>query len=194
MSNVFFKAYLTVKVEITMDSLNLTGNTQLFFGIYLIIHGLIHSLFLMYSLNEDKQTYTGWSGKSWLLDNFFDSNLVDIIGKTIWILIIILFIISGAGILGLPIITDYKEPLIIFTSVLAIFAFIIFFNGLYPTPYHYLIGLSIDIVLIVFVAFYPSEHYVASMILGILFVIGLIFVFISDVVPMITNASALNTK
>lgn len=177
-----------------MESINLTGSNQIFFGVYLIIHGLIHSLFLTYSLNEDKKTYTGWSGDSWIFKNSLDSNTILTMGKIIWVLIIILFILSGGSVLGLPYLKNYTDLLIIVSSILAISAYIIFFNGLYPSPYEYLLGLSIDIVFLAFVLFYPSESYPIMIILSIIFIIGLIWVFASNITPIIRNKSSINSK
>ena len=179
----------TWKLVNIMESLNLTGAPQLFFGIYLIVHGLIHSLFLSYSLNTDTNTYTGWSGKSWILNPFLNSNLIEVIGKIIWAMIIILFVISGLAVLGLQYIKNYIEVLIIISSLIAIIAFLIFFDGLSPTPYNFLIGLTIDFVFLVYTLFYPSEQNVVMIILACLFIVGIIWVFISDVVPLINKST-----
>lgn len=171
-----------------MESLNLTGNVQNFLGIYLILHGLIHSLFLSYSKNDYGDSYTGWSGKSWILDSFLDADIVNLIGKTIWIIIIILFVLSGLAILKVPVLKDYAELLIIIASVLALIALAVFFNGLHPTPYNFLIGIAIDIILLLFVLFYPNEQNIVVLSLGLLFILGVIVVFISDVIPLMVNS------
>ena len=174
---------------IIMESLDFAGASQIFIGIYLIIHGLIHSLFLTYSLNSDTGTYTGWSGKSWMLGKFLSADTVEIVGKGIWILIILLFIFSGFAVLGMPYIKDYIELLIMISSTIAILSFFIFFDGFAPSPYNFLIGFAIDAVLLAYVLFFPSQQRILIFTLAVLFIIGMIWVFISDVLPLIKSST-----
>ena len=57
-----------------MNIIEVTGLEQIFLGLYLVAHGGIHLIFLIYSLDDKTGVYTGWSGRSWLLDKVIDQN------------------------------------------------------------------------------------------------------------------------
>lgn len=153
-----------------MNILEITGIEQLFLGLFLIAHGLIHLIFLIYKYDEKSNVYTGWSGRSWLLDKVIPLKLTTYIGKITWVLIMILFVLSGLSVLDLLGINDYLTPLIIISSAIATLAFIIFYDGLSPTPYHWILGVVINLVLIAFVIVFPND---ISLLLPILIVIWL---------------------
>lgn len=160
---------------------DIKGLEQLFLGMFLIAHGLIHLIFLIYKYDEESKVYTGWSGRSWLLDKVIPVKFTTYIGKIAWVLIMILFVLSGLSVLDLLVLNDYLAPLIIISSILAALSYIIFFDGLFPTPYHWILGLIIDMVLIVFVIFSPHD---ISLLLPILILIWLWGMFIhTKIIP-----------
>jgi hypothetical protein len=169
-----------------MNITEITGIEQLFLGLFLIAHGLIHLIFLIYNYDEKENVYTGWSGRSWLLDKVIPLKLTTYIGKITWVLIMILFVLSGLSVLDLLAINDYLTPLIIISSAIATLAFIIFYDGLSPTPYHWILGVAIDLVLIAFVIVFPND---ISLLLPILIIIWLYgMVFHTKIIPKSTAA------
>ena len=158
-----------------MNILEITGIEQLFLGLFLIAHGLIHLVFLIYSYDEKSNVYTGWSGRSWLLDKVIPLKLTTYIGKITWVLIMILFVLSGLAVLDLLAINDYLTPLIVISSAIATLAFIIFYNGLSPTPYHWILGVVINLVLIVFVIVFPNDVLLLLPILILIWLWGMFF-------------------
>ncbi|MFX0086533.1 MAG: hypothetical protein ACFFAU_12755 [Candidatus Hodarchaeota archaeon] len=153
-----------------MNILEITGLEQLFLGLFLIAHGLIHLIFLIYSYDKNSNVYTGWSGRSWLLDKFIPLKLTTYIGKMTWILIMVLFVLSGLAVLDLLPLDDFLVLLIVISSTVATLAFIIFYNGLSPTPYHWVLGVVINLAFIVFIIIFPND---ISLLLPILILIWL---------------------
>ena len=162
-----------------MTVLELTGLEQLFLGLYLIAHGSIHVIFLFYHYDEKDNVYLGWSRRSWLLDKVIPQKIISYIGKFTWILIVILFGVSGLLLLlsGLDqlVLNEYSSLLIIISSTIATLAFIVFYDGLSPTPFHWILGVVIDLVLIAFVIFLPSSGTLLLVILVGIFVYGMLF-------------------
>ncbi len=140
-----------------MNLLELTGLEEILLGLYLMAHGGIHLIFLFNFYDEEKNVYTGWSGRSWLLEKGLSLKLTSYIGKITWVVITILFIVSGLGVLDFLVLDDYLTLLIILTSTLATLAFIVFYNGLSPTPYHWILGVVINLVLIFFLVVFPND-------------------------------------
>jgi hypothetical protein len=138
-------------------------------------HGGIHLIFLFNFYDEKTKEYTGWSGQSWLLEKLIPQNLTSIIGKIIWILIAILFVLSGLGVLDLLAIDEFLSPLIIITSTIAILAFIFFYNGLSPTPYHWILGVVIDLALITSLIIFPNDIFILLPVLIAIWLWGMFF-------------------
>ncbi|MFX1249282.1 MAG: hypothetical protein ACFFBQ_17965 [Promethearchaeota archaeon] len=157
-----------------MNGLEITGFEQLFFGLFLIIHGLIHLIFLLYNYDEKSKVYVGWSGRSWLLDKVIPPNITTYIGKVTWILIMILFVGSGLAVLDLLVISDYLAPLIIISSAIATLAFIIFYNGLSPTPFHWILGVVINLALITYIIFFLDNILLLLVILILITLYGIL--------------------
>jgi hypothetical protein len=161
-----------------MNALEITGLEQLFLGLYLMAHGSIHIIFLFYHYDEKDNVYLGWSGRSWLLDKVIPQKFTTYIGKITWIIIVILFAVSGLLLilsgLDLIVINEYLSLLIIISSSIATLAFILFYDGLSPTPFHWILGVIINLVLISFVIFLPSSGTLLLVILILIFVYGML--------------------
>ena len=170
-----------------MNIIEVTGLEQIFLGLYLIAHGGIHLIFLIYSLDEKTGVYTGWSGHSWLLDKVIDKKLTAYIGKATWILIMILFVVCGLAVLDFLAIDALLSPLIILVSIIAILAFIVFYDGFSPTPLHWILGAVIDLVLIVFLIVFPNEILLLIISLIIIWLWGMFFH--TRVIPQPTKSS-----
>ena len=158
-----------------MNIIELTGLEETFLGLYLIAHGGIHLLFLFNFYDEKSKKYTGWSGKSWLLEKVLPLQVVSNIGKITWLVITILFVVSGLGVLDFFILEEFLSLLIILASALGALAFFLFFNGLGPTPYHWILGVVIDLALIIFLVIFPNDILLLLPLLGTIFIWAVLF-------------------
>lgn len=158
-----------------MNLLELSGLEETFLALYLIAHGGIHLIFMFNFHDEQKKEHTGWSGRSWLLEKILPLEFTSYIGKITWFAITILFVVSGLGVLDFLILDDYLALLIIFTSTLAALAFIVFYNGLSPTPYHWILGIIIDLVLIIFLIVFPNDIWFLLPCLIVIWLWGMFF-------------------
>ena len=162
-----------------MAVLQITELEQLLLGLYIMAHGSIHIMFMFYHYDEKDNVYLGWSRRSWLLDKVVSQNVTTYIGKITWILIVFLFAVSGLLLvltsLGLLVINEYFSLLIIISSVIATLAFIVFYDGLAPTPFHWILGVVINLVLVAFVIFFPNNGILALVILILIFLYGMLF-------------------
>ena len=66
-------------------------------------------------------------------------------------------------------------------------AYIIFFDVLNPTPYNWILGIVIDIVLILYVAVYPKEGVIFIPLLLMIAVLGMIWIFTTEFLPNISK-------
>lgn len=157
-----------------MNTLGITGYEQIFLGLYLIAHGLIHGVFLFYFKDSKTNIFTGWSGKS-LYSTFLSDNLNKITGRVVWFLVALLFTVSGLGTLDIIDFGEMLIPFIAITSLVGIVAYVLYFTGLEPTPYHWILGLLVDLVIISFIMFFSSN---IEMLLVLLIVIWLYGMFV----------------
>ena len=158
-----------------MNSFGITGYEQILIGLYLIAHGLIHLIFLIYVKDEKTNNYTGWSRSSWLLDKILSRQFTKITGFITWIVIAILFVISGLGILDILPLNELLSPILIIVSILAIGGYIVFFNGLSPTPYHWILGIVIDLLILCFIGFFSDNALLFLLLLLIVWLYGMVF-------------------
>ena len=165
----------------------LTGYYQYFFGIYLIMHGLIHLSIVNYS--EESGKPVGWNRKSWLFSGKLAPELISLLGRIAWLGVIILYILAGIGIFNLPGLKSLTTQFIGIASIIALIAFIVFIDGLKPTPYNWLIGIAIDIVLVLYLTILKDETQLVMIFLHVLALMGFIVVFISDVLPELRKAN-----
>lgn len=159
----------------SMNSLGVTEWIQIVLGLYLIGHGCIHLIFLFYFKDEKTGTHTGWSGQSWLFNKFLTIQSTKYLGFMIWITIAFLFTLSGLGVLDLIVLNEYLVALMVSVSVLAIIGYVIFFDGLSPTPYHWILGVVIDLIIIIFVIFASTEMVFMLALLLLVWIYGMLF-------------------
>ncbi|MHA1991135.1 MAG: hypothetical protein ACW981_04810 [Candidatus Hodarchaeales archaeon] len=158
-----------------MNSLGITGLEQIFFGLFLIAHGSIYVMFLFHFLDKEKNEYLGWSGQSWILSKVINEKFTNYIGKALWLLTILLFVLSGLSVLDLLVVNELLSPLIILSSIIGILVFFVLFDGLSPTPYNWILGVVINLVLIAFVIFFSDDVLLLLAILIIIFLYGVLF-------------------
>lgn len=118
-------------------------------GVVIGAHGLVHLMFEFYIQDTENNKNVGWSGESQLLSKFIDESLVKIVGRIFWGLVIIGFVVAGLGYLEVPILIDWWKQMIIFSSVLSLVSFVLFWNGLGPSPSYYVVGIILDVVFLI---------------------------------------------
>ncbi len=158
-----------------MNLIELAGLEEIFLGLYLIAHGGIHLIFIFNFYDEEKKVYTGWSGRSWLLEKVLSSKVTSYIGKITWVVVAVLFIVSGLGVLDFLVLDDYLPLLIIVSSVFATLAFLVYYNGLSPTPYHWILGVVINLGLLFFLIVFPNDIWFLLPFLVAIWLWGMLF-------------------
>jgi hypothetical protein len=128
----------------------MTDFIQIIIGLTVLAHGLVHIMFEFYFQDSTNNKNVGWSGESWLLSKFINENLVKIVGKLLWGLVIITFSLTGLILIGLPIFAELWESLMITASILSLIGFLLFWNGLKPEPLYYIVGIILDIGFLIF--------------------------------------------
>ena len=158
-----------------MNSFGITGWEQIILGIYLIAHGGIHLIFLFYFEDNKTKIHTGWSKQSWLLDKLLSAQLTKYVGYATWTIIAFFFIISGLVILDLLSLNELLPPLLITISLIAIIGFLVFYNGLSPSPYHWILGVVIDACILFFILFFTTSSLLLVTVLLLVWLWGMIF-------------------
>lgn len=155
--------------------IELTSLENIILGLYIIAHGGIHLIFLGYFKDEKTNVFTGWSRTSWLLNRFLGPKIVKIIGFFTWIIIAILFAFSGLIILDILPLNNYLNIIIISASIIGILSYIVFFDGLKPTPYHWILGVLINAFIIIFYSFFIAELFTLLVLLLVIWAYGMLF-------------------
>ncbi len=102
-------------------------------GLVLIGHALIHLGIIPGGL-EGPDGKTGWSGQSWLLDQFLDAPIIRVIGVVLVTGTILFFVAGGLGLLGVPVLKRHWKAPTITASVLSLLLFAVTWTGLLPHP------------------------------------------------------------
>jgi hypothetical protein len=142
-------------------------------GTYVIIHGLIYIAFLFHYRDKKSNAFVGWSGKSWVLDRYFNQQQTRIIGKSLWIIVVLFFMITGLSIMD--IITLDPISLVISSSILGFLAYFLCYNGIEPTPFHWILGPVINLILISYALFFWEHYNLLLLLLGIFTIYGMLF-------------------
>ena len=97
------------------------------FGIFLILHGLVHIWYVVLSFNiVTYQPDIGWTGKSWLLSPLLSEHALKSITGVLFIIATLLFIISGIGILTS---TDNIKTILKIAAIFSTAVLILFWDG-----------------------------------------------------------------
>ncbi len=118
---------------------------QIGIGLFIVAHGLVHIMFEFNIQDPNNEKNVGWSGESWVLFNFLNENTVKLVGKILWGLVIVGFVVAGLGYLELPVFIDWWETTLILSSILSLVSFVLFWNGLGPSPLYYIVGIILDV-------------------------------------------------
>lgn len=117
-------------------------------GLILIGHGLIH-LGIIPGGMPGPDGKTGWSGHSWLLDQFLSPSIIWAIGVVLVAGTILFFIAGGLGLLGVPFLKGRWKTVTIMASILSLLLFAVTWTGLLPHPSDAIFGPIISGVVLV---------------------------------------------
>jgi hypothetical protein len=92
---------------------------------------------------------TGWSGHSWLLDQFLSPSVIWAIGVVLVIGTILFYVTGGLGVLGVPFLKRRWKAATIIASLLSLLLFVVTWTGLLPHPSDAVFGPVISGVLLV---------------------------------------------
>jgi hypothetical protein len=92
---------------------------------------------------------TGWSGHSWLLDQFLSASVIWAIGVALVIGTILFYVTGGLGLLGVPFLKRRWKAATIVASLLSLLLFAVTWTGLLPHPSDAVFGPAFSGVLLV---------------------------------------------
>ena len=102
-------------------------------GLVLIGHALIH-LGVIPGGMQGSDGRTGWSGHSWLLDQFLSASAIWAIGIVLVIGTILFYVIGGLGLFGVLFLKRRWKAATIVASLLSLLLFAVTWTGLLPHP------------------------------------------------------------
>lgn len=117
-------------------------------GLVLIGHALIH-LGIIPPGMPGPDGRTGWTGHSWLLDQFLGPSIIWAIGVVLVAGTILFFVAGGLGLLGVPYLREHWKAATITGSVLSLLLFAVTWTGLLPHPSDAIFGPIISGVVLV---------------------------------------------
>jgi len=117
-------------------------------GLVLIGHALIHHWIIPGGM-PGPDGRTGWTGHSWLLDQFLDAPVIWVIGVVLVAGTILFFFAGGLGLLGMPFLKGRWKAATIIASALSLLLFAVTWTGLLPHPSDAILGPIISGVLLV---------------------------------------------
>ncbi len=122
-----------------------------------MVHGLITSIFLFY-FEDPSGDGVGWDGSSIILTPVL-GDAVQIIGMLLWSGSVITFVLTG-----LAVFLRRKEwrMIDILASVISLIAYILFWDGLKPEPFYWILGPIISVVTLValIIVRWPTDEYI----------------------------------
>src|SRR5438067_5388097 len=117
-------------------------------GLILIGHALIH-LGIIPGAMPGPDGKTGWSGHSWLLDQFLSPSIIWAIGVVLVAGTILFFVTGGLGLLTVPFLKERWKAATITASVLSLLLFAVTWTGLLPHPSDAIFGPVISGVVLI---------------------------------------------
>ncbi|HSM23670.1 MAG TPA: hypothetical protein VK856_02280 [Anaerolineaceae bacterium] len=121
---------------------------QIVFGIFLILHGLVHMWYVVLSQGwVEFQSEMGWTGISWLLTGTIGNKLTHILASISYSVAAVVFVISAVGLFTKQ---EWTRTSTIAASLISIFAILLFWDGkLNQLVERGLLGLLISIGILV---------------------------------------------
>lgn len=123
---------------------------QLLIGGVIAVHGLVHLMFIR-NLADPSGNPIGWTGRSRLLTNRLNDRGILGLGRALWAVAIVGFVLAGFGYLDVPVLLECWGPLAIIGSILSLLGFGLFWDGLAPKPYYYVTGPILSTILLIWV-------------------------------------------
>ncbi|MDQ2904495.1 MAG: hypothetical protein M3Y81_13190 [Chloroflexota bacterium] len=102
-------------------------------GLVLIGHALIHIGIIPGGM-QGPAGRTGWSGHSWLLDQFLGAPVIWALGVVLVAGTILFFVAGGLGLFGVPFLKGRWKAATIIASVLSLLLFAVTWTGILPRP------------------------------------------------------------
>jgi hypothetical protein len=100
---------------------------NIFMGIFVILHGLVHFWFVTLSQGwVEFQADMGWTGESWLLSGILKGDLIRGLASLLYGLGAVTFLVAGAGLLSRH---DWSRPWLIAASLISAFSIVVFWDG-----------------------------------------------------------------
>ena len=131
------------------------NNFKLIFGLFLILHGLIHLLYLGLSQDLITDPDIHWSRESWLLSNFLSDGFLKDISLILYSASILFFLVAG-----LLYMTEFKnrKAVVYFSAIFSTITILIFWNGsLQHLDDQGFVGILINIIIMIIVYLRSSK-------------------------------------
>jgi hypothetical protein len=96
------------------------------FGIFLVLHGLVHLLYFAVSRSLVDIKLVGWPERSWAFSHLFGTSTTRSLASAVYVLTTVLFVVSGIGVLFRA---SWWNPLLIGTAIFSSATFILFWDG-----------------------------------------------------------------
>lgn len=119
-------------------------------ALFLVAHGLIHILFAPASPPKDAKGWPFQINHSWLLAPLGLDRFARPIGMGLVILTVLGFILTGLGLLGVPLLHESWETLALVSAALSFLLLVLFWNR------SLVVGVAIDVVIVVAVLWNQS--------------------------------------
>lgn len=114
--------------------------------VFLLIHGILH-LYVGAAPNKDPSgNKIGWTGQSWLLNQFLPDKIIRSIGLILWGIATIGFISAGIGFLFQQ---EWWHPMASLSAATGIIVQTLTWKDLKPKPMHYIQGLILNAAIII---------------------------------------------
>jgi len=121
---------------------------QILFGIFLILHGLVHMWYVVLSQRwVEFQSEMGWTGVSWLLTGSLGNKITNILATIFYSVSAIAFVLSGVGFFAKQ---DWTRTSIVIASIISALTILIFWDGKLTQPVERgLLGLFISFAVLI---------------------------------------------
>jgi NADH:ubiquinone oxidoreductase subunit K len=96
------------------------------FGIFLVLHGLVHLLYFAVSRSLVDINLAGWPERSWAFSHLLGTSSTRALASALYVLATILFVVSGVGVLFRA---NWWNPLLVVTALFSSATFILFWDG-----------------------------------------------------------------
>lgn len=121
---------------------------EIVFGIFLILHGLVHMWYVVLSQGwVEFQSEMGWTGASWLFTDALGIKLTHILASIFYSVAAVAFVISAVSLFTKQ---EWARTLIIAASLISVLAILLFWDGKLTQPVERgLLGLLISLGILV---------------------------------------------